>query len=464
MNEHELNSKMEKAMANQVPDVLDNILKQCDTVKGDVHMSEMRVEKPRKKKIYKIVAAMAAVLAVVITTVGGINIAGFNKVETIVAFDVNPSIELEVSGQEKVIRVNALNEDAIKILDGMELEKVSLDVAINAILGSMLKQGYISVEQNSILVTVGCVNPERAEQLRQEITADVEQLLSGSNISASVVAQVYEEDSKVENLAIQNKISKSKAKFITGIIDAKLADADGNLYTTEQLAGMTVNQLKLLLESKNIEIDNVVSSGQASESAYLGKGQAKLIALQHAGLSTNAVYDLEVDMDYENGIMVYEVEFETKEYEYEYEINAKTGEILTSQKETADVELEGEENAPPVQKPDNEKPNAGTGNGLGNGNGTGNGAGNGSGNGIGSGAGTGAGNLEGCIGQEAALQAAFIHAGIDRADAAEIACELDKDYKECKYEIEFKAGGFEYSYEIDARTGAVLEFEKEIDD
>ena len=29
------------------------------------------------------------------------------------------------------------------------------------------------------------------------------------------------------------------------------------------------------------------------------------------------------------------------------------------------------------------------------------------------------------------------------------------------YEIEFKAGGYEYSYEVDAATGSIVEFDKE---
>ena len=30
--------------------------------------------------------------------------------------------------------------------------------------------------------------------------------------------------------------------------------------------------------------------------------------------------------------------------------------------------------------------------------------------------------------------------------------------------IEFKAGGYEYSYEVDAATGSIVEFDKEWDD
>ena len=42
--------------------------------------------------------------------------------------------------------------------------------------------------------------------------------------------------------------------------------------------------------------------------------------------------------------------------------------------------------------------------------------------------------------------------------------KLDWDDGMSIYEIEFKAGGYEYSYEVDATTGSIVEFDKEWDD
>ena len=43
---------------------------------------------------------------------------------------------------------------------------------------------------------------------------------------------------------------------------------------------------------------------------------------------------------------------------------------------------------------------------------------------------------------------------------------MEPDYDDgfTKYEIEFRAGSFEYEYELDARTGKILKSEKDIDD
>jgi uncharacterized membrane protein YkoI len=66
---------------------------------------------------------------------------------------------------------------------------------------------------------------------------------------------------------------------------------------------------------------------------YIGKDAAIAIALAHAKLERSAVRDLKCELDRENGIMIYEVEFESGLFDYEYDIDATSGKILKSKKE-----------------------------------------------------------------------------------------------------------------------------------
>lgn len=66
-----------------------------------------------------------------------------------------------------------------------------------------------------------------------------------------------------------------------------------------------------------------------SQSAmYIGMDRAKAIALEHAGLAAAQVRFTQLQTDWEDGRMVYEVEFRQGRTEYEYEIDASTGRIL----------------------------------------------------------------------------------------------------------------------------------------
>ncbi len=69
------------------------------------------------------------------------------------------------------------------------------------------------------------------------------------------------------------------------------------------------------------------ASGSA-KSGSITKEKAKKIALKDAGVSASKAHFTKAEIDYDDGIKVYEIEFITSTKEYEYEINAKTGRII----------------------------------------------------------------------------------------------------------------------------------------
>ena len=67
------------------------------------------------------------------------------------------------------------------------------------------------------------------------------------------------------------------------------------------------------------------------------------------------------------------------------------------------------------------------------------------------------------ISADAAKKAALDHAGLTEAQVTELKTELDTDSLTAHYDVEFKCGGFEYEYKINAKSGKVISFEKERD-
>lgn len=70
---------------------------------------------------------------------------------------------------------------------------------------------------------------------------------------------------------------------------------------------------------------------------------------------------------------------------------------------------------------------------------------------------------DGYVGRQAAIRTALAHAGFGEQDVRQLKCELDREDGVMVYEIEFKKDGFEYDYEINAHSGAVLKSKKERD-
>jgi len=79
----------------------------------------------------------------------------------------------------------------------------------------------------------------------------------------------------------------------------------------------------------DVIVDDEKPAKQDKEDAgYIGKEKAKEIALEKAGLKESDVVRLKVELEKDNGIFVYEVEFEQGNKEYKAEIKADDGKIL----------------------------------------------------------------------------------------------------------------------------------------
>ena len=417
MKNSEIERRLKEDVEKSVPDVFDSI----EARKGTV--IPMIQEKPRKRRRTAVLAAMAAALLLV---AGGLGIAfqsfqsTLDTVDSIVSLDVNPSIELKVNKDERIIEANARNEDARVILDDMDLKGTDLNVAVNAVVGSMLKHGYITQDSNSILISVENADSEKGAALQKELTAEISGILKASSVEPSVLSQTLEEDKELENFAETYGISLGKASMIRQIMEK-----DSRL-TAQNLAGLTINELTILSTSHDINLDSISSTGSASSGSYISGEKAQSIALKHAKLSSSAVSKLKTELDADDGVMIYEVEFTYKGTEYEYDINAKTGAIEKTKKEIDDdYDAQKETSSSSASSQ-----------------------------------GSSSQSNSGYIGLEKAKSIALQHAGVS-GNVTILKEKLDTDDGVAVYDIEFYKDGVEYDYEIHAKTGAVLDYDRE---
>ena len=240
----------------------------------------------------------------------------------------------------------------------------------------------------------------------------MQEVSSALDGAGAVVAQNLDDiDDDTRKLAERYGISVGKAAFIEKIIELNPT------LKVEELAPLSINELCLLANGK--EIGGTLYSGSTSDKAYIGAERAKSIALSHASLAETAVFDLDCELDYEYGRMVYEVDFDANGAEYEYEIDAKSGDILLFEIERNGAKQQG---------------------------------------------GSMTQESAGYIGDEKAKSIALSNAGLTAASVTGLISELDSDDGAAVYEVEFIYGGYEYEYKIDAKSGAIIESDKEIAD
>jgi len=463
MTNDQMERRLSAALDKTAPDDVDGVLSRCTERKGTV--VPMKKKNNRMKKWMQTVAAC---LAVLLLGGGGLLVQQAHAVTSVVSLDVNPSIELRVNSREKVVSCQALNDEAAAVLEdmdgGRDLKGVKADVAVNAIVGSLVRCGYLDSLSSAILISVEDKDQARAQRLQQELTDAVDGALAAGDSQAAVLSQTVQQDKELEKQAKANNISTGKAALI------RQAMALNGSLTFEGLAQLSVEELRDLIEAgapgmpigmtaaleaaaryaglttadiTDADVDpeldetpahyevefqvpgkgeleykveaytgqvlsgpaNVKLSAPVNQSGDIGMEAAKSAALKHAGLSSATF--TKAERDYDDGRWEYELEFHTDTAAYEVTVDAISGSVLDYEKENLRSSSTSD------------------------------------------------------IGAQAAKSAALRHAGLSEGQVQELQVEWDNEHGRAVYEVEFKSGGMEYDYVIDAATGSVLEHQAE---
>lgn len=431
MREADKREKIRQAYVNAAPDICDAILIDCSREKGQVIIME---ETKKNKKTLKYL--MAAAVCLVFVMGGGFGLKAYRvnyRVDSTVSLEVNPSLQILVNEKEKVLDVKALNRDGEIVIGDMDLSHSDVNVAVNALVGSMLRNGYLNDLANSILISVDNDDSAKGALLQEKLTNEVNEMLKSDGFPGAVLSQTITGSADLQQLADRYGITFGKAQLIQDILDG------GRGYTFEELVPFSINELNLLIEAAESEIEKVSAVGNASDKAYIGEEKVKEIALAHAGLSEGDISFYRTDMDVERGVLVYEIDFYCGGYEYEFDIDARTGEVVKNKISEAMDQYEN----PAQNGADGSENNAGAGSNANTGNGAGTSA---------------------SITVERAKEIALNHAG-QTADAVWFE-KAKQDYDDglLVYEIEFVAGNVEYEYEINAQTGDIVKNKREMED
>ena len=201
----------------------------------------------------------------------------------------------------------------------------------------------------------------------------------------------------------------------------EIAESD---QTTEEETMMKMNKNRTLAAAAAVTLlaGLAIPAYAAISGDYVGEAKAKAAALEHAGVTEKETSYLRVELERDDGRVVYDVEFYAGNREYDYEISATTGSILKF-----DYDIEN------FTRPA-------------------------------SGQGTQSTAQSGTdIGAEKAKSIALENAGLTASQVSFVYAQPDWDDGRREYEVVFYANSWEYDYTIDAATGAILSYDYDID-
>ena len=307
-----------KNIKDELYNIFDNLIYSsfnnvADKVKNNKGVVLNMKKENNKKLFYGLGFSFACVIMLFI----GIIFFKNNSNIAVIGIDVNPSLELSINSKNKVVSVNTNNDDAIKVIGDMNLKGTDVLVAMNAIFGSMVKNGYINDNENSILISL-----VHGEYNVNKLANDVYSQLQNEKVNSSILTLNTNTNDYDNELSKKYNISVSKVKLIKSIINKN------SLYKFEDLCKLSTNDLNILANSSINKNDEVSTIGSASTSKYISIDNVKDIVFKHAKVENKNVTNLEIEYDYENGNMIYDVEFHCNNIEYDYEVDAVSGKIL----------------------------------------------------------------------------------------------------------------------------------------
>ncbi len=220
---------------------------------------------PLPRRMRGMVLAAAACFCLVLTGGGAYHYQYQNRqVDSVIGIDVNPSVELSINRKNRVLSAEPLNEDARDILEDMDLEGVDLNVAVNAVIGSMVAHGYLDDLENAILVTVSNDSIKKATELRASVVGDIEQTLVENQVQAVVYDQQVIEKDEMKEIAGKYGISYGKAYFLMELIDQ---NQELTMDDMEELSSLTMEEIAGRITENSLALGEFADKAEESTEA-----------------------------------------------------------------------------------------------------------------------------------------------------------------------------------------------------
>ncbi len=404
-----METKIKDAYFEITPNVLDRVL--SSAVEKEERIEPMSSVQTNKKT--KWIAGIGAACAAILLIFGSVFYLQNRIADSTILLDVNPSIELTVNRSDRVLEANALNEDGKKVLNDMELKNTDIDVAVNAVIGSMVKHGYLDADKNSILVSVDNKDQTKAERLKKEIVQDISVTLKGQNIKGTIYNQTLDssqEDAKA--LTQKYDISLGKAVFL-----AKLTEAYPEL-NYDELAKMSLENIAELVKDRNLALNTIIDCDE--DDSVKENIEDAIEDVNERCRKCTGKYDCDDCDEYKNGCPECDESCACSSKNTKSETVASAPSVINSSQSVSSQNASSQ-NASSQSASDR------------------------------------------YIDAEKAKEIALKHAGLSADQVTFEKVELEHDDGRAEYEIEFYTDHTEYDYEIDASNGNILSAEAEKD-
>ena len=157
--------------------------------------------------------------------------------ESYLTIDINPSFQLAIENSA-VVGVLAVNDDGERILEGLELNGLSVEDALKIVIDRLISEGYLASDESKapVLLLSAKGNESSSQLLEEAVTVTTDQLAI-NKLETFIVTQRIEDEELVTQLAREYGVSAGKMQYVLNLLEQ---EAD---LTIENASAMTIVEL-----------------------------------------------------------------------------------------------------------------------------------------------------------------------------------------------------------------------------
>lgn len=241
MNRREIKQRINRAVRQITPNVYDDVATvpvRKMAAHDHITRQELPGERSRSVRMFGFAPAFASLAVLFIAIFAWWQ---FLRIDSVVAVDVNPSIELKLNRLSHVVAVQAYNPEAQSLVEAVPWRFSPVEDVIQRLLGAMKQQGYLQSENSFLMLSCQQDNQSRAEALSRRLNKAVLRLKLQS---PEMVYVQRVEIKEIAGLADDYDVSRGVMQLI---LKAQIMNPQ---YSVELLSELDLQTLYWLSENK----------------------------------------------------------------------------------------------------------------------------------------------------------------------------------------------------------------------
>ncbi len=281
--QQEIERHLQSALAAETPDLWPCLKEAIHSGQLNAQALEEKKAGEKKGKTTRIfgrlpvgaqLARFGAVAAacICIFAAGGWYHYAYIQIASQVEIDVNPSLKFSLNRKERVVQVQALNEDGERLAGGASLKGKTVQAAVNQVVDSLVEQGYLKKDgkEHAVLVSVSGKSPALAEQVKAAVTVDMEAALTQREVKAVVYDQVIQVTEELEELAEAYQVSLGKAEFIGQLVQENVSLSQNQQEAYSRMMSQTMEELSVEIDRNSYQVGSGVTVVKTEQEEAFG--------------------------------------------------------------------------------------------------------------------------------------------------------------------------------------------------